>query len=143
VSDPAVERASQWIARTILAALVYLIAGMTFGALAGDAVSHRMVVMWRLGAWVLSAIAFVTHILFESFRARFAPAATALHASIAAALGALGLAAAAAMHSHLSTPAHSFPVARAFIMWPLVTGLPAFVVAFVVAAILAPVRGDG
>jgi hypothetical protein len=130
----------QWIARVLLVALVYLIAGLTFGALAGRAVSHEMVVTWRLGAWLLSAIAFATHILYELFRGRFPAAATAMHAAIGAALGAMGLAAAAVIHSHLSATPHRFPAMVALIAWPLLTGLPAFVVAYVVAGVLARLR---
>ena len=130
----------QWIARVLLVALVYLIAGLTFGALAGRAVTHEMVVTWRLFAWVLSAIAFATHILYELFRGHFPPATTALHAALGSALGAMGLAAAAAIHSHLSATPHRFPAVVALIAWPLVTGLPAFVVAYVVAAALTRLR---
>jgi hypothetical protein len=128
----------QWIARALLAGLVYLIAGFTFGALAGNAVSHQMVVTWRLGAWGLSAIAFATHILFDLFRARFSPSATAFHAAIGAALGSLGLAVAATIHAHGT--AHRFPALLAMITWPLLTGLPAFVVAFLVATVLVRAR---
>jgi hypothetical protein len=141
MSDTAMEGPTrQWIARVLLVALVYLIAGLAFGALAGNAVSHQMVVTWRLGAWLLSAIAFATHILFDLFRARFTPSATAFHAAIGAALGSLGLAAAATIHAHLSATAHRFPALLALITWPLLTGLPAFVVAFVVASVLVRAR---
>lgn len=133
----------QWVARALLAALVYLIAGLTFGALAGRAVSHEMVITWRLFAWLLSAIAFGTHVVYELFRGRFPPAPAALHAAIGAAVAAMGLAAAAGIHSHLLPEPHRFPTVIALISWPLVTGLPAFVVAFAVGAALSSFRRKG
>jgi hypothetical protein len=95
--------------------------------------------MWRLGAWLLSAVLFGTHILYERFALRNAPRSAALAVGLAAALGGFGLAAAANLHS-LSVGAGDRQrrlLLVALVAWPVITGLPAFLVAWVVSAILA------
>src|SRR5438034_10234174 len=82
----------RWFQTAILVAVVYLVAGIAFGALAGAAASHQMRVTWRLAAWVISAAAFAAHIGYEQVRLRSSPGTTALHASLAVALGAFALA---------------------------------------------------
>ncbi len=130
----------RWFQTAILVAVVYLVAGIAFGALAGAAASHQMRVTWRLAAWVVSAAAFAAHIWYEQVRLRRSPATTALHAASAAALGAFGLAVAAILHAHaVSSHRHVL----AFLVWPVVTALPAFVVALAAAAGLAAVRRTG
>src|SRR5438552_1442255 len=83
----------------ILLGAVYLLAGITFGALAGGAASIQMRTAWRLAAWLTSAVAFGAHIWYEQFRLRNSTIATAVHASLAAALGAFALAVAANLHA--------------------------------------------
>jgi D-aminopeptidase len=130
----------EWLPRAIVIAFAYLSAGLLFAALAGNAATHKMVVAWRLAAWIVSAIAFALHIVFEYVRRGYRSLATALHAAVGAALGAFGLAAAATIHSYLSPAAHRFPAGLALVLWPLITGIPAFVAAFIAAAVLARVR---
>ena len=124
----------------ILLGVVYLAVGLTFGALAGSAASHQMVVAWRLAAWVISAAAFGAHIWHEHFRLRNSPRITAWHASAAVALGAFGLAVAARVHAHLTASGNPRLLSVALVAWPLLAGLPAFVVAFIAAAGLASRR---
>src|SRR5437899_10355077 len=88
----------RWLRVVILLGVLYLVAGITFGALAGWSASNQMQRAWRLAAWVTSAAAFAAHIWYELFRLRNSPVTTALHASLAAALGAFALAAAANLH---------------------------------------------
>lgn len=121
----------------ILLGVVYLAVGLTFGALAGSAASHQMVVAWRLAAWVISAAAFGAHVWHEHFRLRNSPRITAWHASAAVALGAFGLAVAARVHAHLTASGNPRLLSVALVAWPLLAGLPAFVVAFIAAAGLA------
>ena len=125
----------RWFGRACLVALVYSIAGIVFGALAGRAPSHHGVVAWRLAAWLVSAITFAAHIWVDGERRGFPPLQSAYHAAVGAGLGALGLAAAAASHSHLAHTANRFPLS-ALIIWPLITAIPAFLAAYVVAAVL-------
>src|SRR2546425_13045593 len=91
-----------WLGTAILVGVVYLAVGLIFGALAGSAASHQMVVVWRLAAWVISAAAFGAHVWHEHFRLRNSPRITAWHASAAVALGAFGLAVAARIHAHVT-----------------------------------------
>jgi hypothetical protein len=81
----------------MLAGAVYLVTGSGFGALAGRASFHEMLVAWRLAAWLISAAAFAVPIGYEHFRLRTAPLGTARHVAAAAALGAFGLAVAAGL----------------------------------------------
>lgn len=129
-----------WRTRALLVALVYAVAGVGLGALAGRAASHQMVVGWRLAAWLVSAIAFAAHIWIDGVRRHFPPAETAYHAALATALGAFGLAVSAVVHSHLT--AHRFP-GISLIVWPLITAVPAFLVAYVVVLIFRRFKGSG
>ena len=46
----------------IFLGVVYLVAGITFGALAGWSASNQMRTTWRLAAWLTSAVAFAAYI---------------------------------------------------------------------------------
>src|SRR5256885_3643685 len=118
----------------VFVGLVYWVGGVVFGGLAGDAGSNEARVAWRLAAWVVSAAAFASHIGYELTRLRSSPTKTALRASLAAALGAFGLAVAAWIHGQ--SAGQHFP-AWALAVWPAIVVLPAFVVAFVLATFLA------
>ena len=118
---------------------VYLVAGILFASLAKSALSHQMIVAWRLAAWVVSAAAFAAHIGYEHFRRHSPPATTALHSALAVALGAFGLAAAASIHALTVATKPRFP-AFALVVWPVLAALPAFLVALAVAAMLTRAR---
>jgi len=120
---------------------VYVIAGIASGALASHAASHQAVIAWRWAAWLVSAIAFGAHIVYEQVRLRTSPKITALHVSLAAGLGALGLAIAANVHARAVSPhQHSLILVFSLAIWPIMVALPAFVVALVTAILLARVR---
>jgi hypothetical protein len=121
----------------ILVGVVYLVAGLTFAALA--AASTQMRSTWRLAAWVISAVAFAAHIWYEHARLGHSPPRSALYASLAVALGAFGLAVAANVHAQ-ATANHQRSIALALVLWPVMTALPAFVVALATAAALARTR---
>ncbi len=124
----------------ILVGVLYAVVGITFGALAGSAGSGRALVMWRWAAWVVSAAAFGAQIWYELFRQANPPRTTAGHVSAAAALGAFGLAVAANVHALGAADAHRPRLLVALLAWPILCGLPAFVVAWAAAAGLAFVR---
>jgi hypothetical protein len=125
----------------LLVGLVYLAAGLLFGLLSGRAGSHQGVVAWRLAAWVLSAVAFGGHILYEQLRLGSSHRNTAFHAAGAAALGAFGLAVAANVHARMvHEPQHAVALGLSLVIWPLLAALPAFLVALVAAVVLARVR---
>jgi hypothetical protein len=93
--------------------------------------------VWRLSAWLVCAAAYAAHIGYEHFRLRHSPYATASHAALAVAIGAFGLAAAGALHSLLDTSTIRPAWLLAFVAWPVITAVPAFVVALVAATVLA------
>jgi len=124
----------------LILGVLYFLAGIVFGELAGQAGSHQMRVAWRWAAWVVSAIAFGAHIVYEQVRLRSSPRITALHVSLAAGLGAFGLAVAANVHAQTVSPQqHSLLLVLSIAIWPVMTALPAFVVALVAAILFARV----
>jgi hypothetical protein len=127
----------RWIRAVLIVGIVYLAAGIVFAALAGSAGSNQVRVAWRLAAWVISAVAFAAHIGYEHVRLRSSKATTALHAAFAVGLGAFGLAVSASLHAQAT---HNHFPAFALAVWPVLTALPAFVVALAVAALLTRVR---
>jgi hypothetical protein len=114
--------------------LLYLVIGIAFAALA-----RAGGVAWRLAAWVISGVLFAAHIGYEHARMRSPPRTTALHAALAVALGAFGLAAAATVHA-VATASLRGAFAIALVAWPILTGLPAYLVALALAAGLSLVR---
>src|SRR5256885_5880611 len=111
----------------------YALVGIVF------AVPATHVKAWRLAAWVVSAIGYAAHIAYERFRLRNPPASAALHVAFAVALGAFGLAVGANIHSLLmgSASQHRQLLLLALAIWPVITALPAFVVAWGINAALA------
>src|SRR5438874_382899 len=130
----------RWLRAAILIGIVYLVVGLTFAALASTASSNQVRVKWRLAAWLASAAAFAVHIVYEHFRLRNSPPTSALHASMAVALGAFALAVAANVHAQWAASSHQGLLAFALVAWPAVTAVPAFGVAVAAAAVLARTR---
>ena len=124
----------------LLIAVAYVVSGVVFGRLAGSADANH-VRLWRLAAWAASAVAAATQLAYEHFRLGSSPRSTALHAAGAVALGAFGLALAANIHS-LFAPAQGqrLPLI-ALVAWPVITAVPAFLAALVLAAVLARLLG--
>jgi len=127
----------QWLRIVILFSMVYLVVGVAFP---NPSASNEMQFMWRLAAWLTCAGAFAIHIGLEHFRLRNSPRRTALHASVSVALGAFALAAAANIHALTAGTGNQRLLALALVIWPIMTGAPAFVVALAAAAGLARVR---
>lgn len=123
-----------WIRAALLFGAVYLLVGRV------STMPTDNVGMWRLAAWVISAVTFTTHFWHEHFRLRGAYRPAALHIAIAVAIGAFGLAVAAMIHS-LSTTGTIRPAwLLALILWPALTAVPAFLVALAAGAILTLLR---
>jgi len=129
-----------WIRRALLAGVVYFVVG--YGSAAFDpSVSDQARFAWRLAAWAVSVAVFAVHIGYEYFWLRNSPRSTAFHAATAVAFGAVGLAIAATVHAWLvptTTPLMRFLLA--WVIWPAVTALPAFIVAYVGVALLEWIR---
>jgi hypothetical protein len=126
-----------WVRAAIVAGVVYFVVG--YGSAALDpSVSDRARFVWRLAAWAVSAAVFAAHIGYERYRLGDSPREIAMHAAAAVALGAFLLAAAATVHA--ATVASHAPYWRfllALALWPIITALPAFLVARVAGAVLA------
>src|SRR6266487_4092666 len=117
----------------ILVAGAYVVIGIVFGVLAnlGDANHVRL---WRLAAWVASAAVAAAHVGYEHYRLGSSPRPTALHAAGAVALGAFGVALAANVHWLFADTRGQRPPLLALLVWPVITAVPAFLVALAVAA---------
>jgi hypothetical protein len=124
----------RWFWAVLFLGALYFVAGIVFAALAKSAVSNEMVVAWRLAAWVISAVGFAAHIRYERVRLHSSPRTTSLHVALAVGLGAFALAVSATLHARATQ--HHFPPI-ALVIWPVLTALPAFVVAFVAAVLLS------
>ena len=109
----------------VILGVVYAFVGIVFAMPA----SH--VKVWRLAAWVVSAFAYMAHICYERFRLRNSPRSAALHVALAVALASFGLAVGANIHSLSvgSTSEHRRLLLLALALWPILTALPAFLVA--------------
>jgi hypothetical protein len=118
---------ASWVLPAILAGFLYLAIGR---ATAGPTTHVRAV---RLAAWLLSAGVFAGHLVFERLRLRFPPLASASHVAFAVAFGAAGLAVAAMIHSVALSGSFRPIWWVALVAWPLLTGVPAFLVAFLAA----------
>jgi hypothetical protein len=111
----------------LLLATFYLVIGIVF--------QGRQ--FWRLTAWAVSVVAYLGHIWYEHFRLHSDPRITAFHTSSAAAIASFGLAVAANIHAQFAPSSNLVMLALALVLWPLLTMLPAFGVAFIIASGLA------
>jgi len=113
--------------------VVYAFVGIVF------AVPTDHVKVWRLAAWVVSAMAYASHFCYERFRLRNSPRSAALHVASAVAFGAFGLAVGANIHSLSlgSTNEHRRHLLLALGLWPVITAMPAFLVALGASWVLA------
>jgi hypothetical protein len=122
----------RWFGWAFLAGAVYLIIGLGFAPLATPSVFF-----WRLAAWVVSGVVYAAHVGYEHFRLRNSPRLAALHVALGAAVGAFGLAAAATVRSLLTGTGNLRLLRLALLIWPAITGIPAFVIALTVSSLLA------
>lgn len=127
---------THWIRPALLAAAIYAVVGVVTADLAISAPSLRTRTFWRLAAWVISLVTFAGHIAYDQIRFRNAVRNTAAHAAAAVALGAFALAAAGPVRSHWGTSDFWRSSALSLPLWPILTGIPAFLVALVAGAIV-------
>ena len=131
----------RWLGRSLLAGSAYAAVGVVFGLLAGAAGSHEMTIFWRWAAWAVSAATYAAHIGYERFGLGNSTGSTALHVAAAVAVGAFGLAVAAGAHALFApSPPNLRLYVLALVAWPIVTAVPAYLVALVVSAALSRVR---
>jgi hypothetical protein len=131
-------RRKSWVLAAVVLGVGYELVGVLFARPA----TH--VQAWRLAAWLVSAIGYAGHIAYERFRLRNSPGSAALHVACAVALGAFGLAAGANIHSLSieSTTQHRRLLLLALAIWPVMTALPAFLVALVTNVVLVRAFGS-
>ena len=121
-------RDRRWLVVAAAVAIAYPVIGVAFAALSATSVAMRLPGRWA--AWLACAAAFAIHLAYEHFKLRSTPLHTALHVSLAVAVGALLLA--------LWVTSHSF-APQALVLFPLITAVPAFAAAFVASALLTGV----
>src|SRR4051812_1969589 len=107
----------------------YLIIGRASGAAAAAASTQHDLENWRRMAFIVSAIAFAVHFGLAYRRDGAPPFRTALQCASAVGLGAFGLAVAALIHDH-EAGRHTQLLGLSLVLWPLLMGVPAFLVAF-------------
>ena len=127
-----------WVRTAVFLAIGYAAVGIVF------AVPATHVQVWRLAAWVVSAIGYAAHIAYERFRLKNSPGSAALHVAFAVGLGAFGLALGANIHSLSagSTNQHRQLLLLSLAICPVKTALPAFFVAFVTNMVLTRALGS-
>ena len=130
---------AKWIPVTVLVGIIYLVTGVVFAALAAGASSDEAVHWWRVAAWLISGLAFLGHIGYELYAGR-STRTSAFHAALAAAFGAFGLAVSALIHRHSASSHTNY---FAFLVWPVVVSIPAFLVAWVLATLVSRALRNG
>lgn len=124
---------AHWLVIALLAGAAYCLIGRLF------AIPHAHVQAWRFAAWIASGAVFAGHIAHERFRLRTPPITAAVHVAIGVAIGAFGLAL-WAMIRDLVVRGHARRIWRyALVLWPAITALPAFAVAWVAGIALTHV----
>ena len=128
-----------WVRAVVLFGIGYALVGIVF------AVPTTHVHAWRLAAWAVSAVGYAAHIAYERFRLQNSPGTAALHVALAVALGAFGLAVGANIHSlsTVSANQHRQLLLLSLGIWPVITALPAFLVALGTNVVLARALGKG
>ena len=119
-----------WFGTALLVGIVYAMIGVVFAAPS----SH--VRMWRMAAWAFSAVVFATHIAYEHLKLKNSPLVGALHTALAVAIGAFGLAVAANVRNLWVGSSYRPLLTVALVAWPILTGVPAFVVALITTYLL-------
>ena len=125
----------KWL-MVILIGMTYLAVGLASAELAKSAPSDQIRFLWRLSPFIISGMVFVAHIVHEHFREVNTAKWTAVLASLAVAVGAFGLALITNIHDLGSATGYRPRMLVAFVTWPLLTGVPAFVAALVLAFFL-------
>lgn len=127
-----------WVGMVILLGVGYALVGIVFAVPA----SHAQA--WRWAAWLVSGVGYAAHIAYERVRLHYAPGLAALHVACAVALGAFGLAVGANIHSLStgSTGQHQQLLLLSLVIWPVMTAIPAFLVALGTNVVLTRALGN-
>jgi hypothetical protein len=128
-SELVVRRRRRWFIAALLAGLAYIIIGRWFP---NPAINARS---WRLAAWAISGVVYLGHILYERSSGSSARV-LATHVATAVAIGGLALAAFGMAHSVAQTSTVRPEWLISLVAWPAITGIPAFLMALIVASTL-------
>jgi peptidoglycan/LPS O-acetylase OafA/YrhL len=129
-------RRKPWLGAAILVAVLYLAMSFASAGLADAAGSDRMRFVWRLSAFVGAGVVLAAHVGHEHLRLRNPSRRAAWHAAAGAALGGFAIALAANLHELGSDSSYRPRLLVALAVWPLLTGLPAFLLAKITVLIL-------
>lgn len=113
----------------VLAALAYVLIGVATATFAGSAATPQMRTAWRLAAWVFSLAVFLRHIAHENLRIGNSDVRGALRIASGVALAALVLALVGPVRAHWTASDFGRAVILSVVVWPIATGVPAFLVA--------------
>lgn len=122
------------------AVLAYVATGLLTAEVANAAATSQGRTGWRLAAWLLSGLIFVVHVAVERVHAGHDVRRAARHAACAVAIAAFIIAAVGPVRSHWGAQNFWRVVALSLLLWPLLTGLPAWLAALVVGQIVGRVR---
>ena len=130
----------RWLRAVVVFGTIYGVIGIISGTFPVS--SNEMRIALRLVAWLVSAVGFAAHIWYEGSRLHDLPRTSALHVSMAVALGALILAVAANVHELSTASNYRSSIAIALVTWPALTAVPAYFVALASAAVLRRIRRE-
>jgi hypothetical protein len=128
----------RWLLTVIPFCGAYVVVGLVTAQFAGSAASVQSRTAWRLIAWGLGLLVYSAQLIVERIHFNNTTLRSALHASAAVALGALVLAVAGPVRTHWGTGSQQLAL-TSLLLWPVLTGLPSFVLALGVGAVLGRV----
>ena len=131
------ENRQHWFRAVILFAIIYIIIGIVFPVLAGSSSSTGTRNLWRWAAFLISVVVFVLNIRYEHHRLNNLPSSTALHVSIGVAIAAFILALLAYIRGFFTDSGSHNLVLYALVVWPFITGVPAFLISLAAATFLS------
>jgi hypothetical protein len=126
---------SRGVVAALLVGAIYTALGVAASAVGGASASGRLGLLARWATFALSGIAFLAHAVHEARAKGAGVTRTGLRSALAAAIGGLGLAVAANLHELTSRAAFRPRMLVALVAWPLLTAIPAFLGAVLLAAL--------
>ena len=121
--------------RVFLASLGYVLFGYCLAEVARNSFWAGDGRVLRLAAWALCLLVFIGHFAVE-WRQHHRARKVAAIVATAVALGAVAVAALGPLRSHWHDPMRGRLIALSLLAWPLVTGVPAYVISFIAGTVL-------
>ena len=119
----------------LIAALLYGLVGWGTAALARSAAGSAGVKVWRLTAWLSSVVIFVGHILYDRYKLSDSASRTARMAAFSVMIAVFALAIIGPVLAHRNSADFWRSGVLSVLLWPLLTGIPAFIVALAIASL--------